>query len=33
MIKKEYYLENLNRMKEIEQVDNNRIKKSLMKKE
>jgi hypothetical protein len=29
MIKKEYYLENLNRMKEIEQVDNNRIKKYL----
>jgi hypothetical protein len=27
--KKEYYLENLNRMKEIEQIDNNRIKKPL----
>jgi hypothetical protein len=27
--KKEYYLENLNRMKEIQQIDNNRIKKPL----
>lgn len=29
MIKKEYYLENLNRMKEIEQINNNRIKEPL----